>query len=112
LSHFQDRIVSVNNRNSNSVTSKSPFLYNIVVLCPLIVNNRNAISMISKSPVLYHSVRKVSDLIFFCKNLVDFNEEHLHEATFIQIREFFSSLSIASVDGKQHLSEVQLKQRT
>ena len=27
------------------------------------------------------SVRKVFDLIFFCKNLVDFNDEHLLEAT-------------------------------
>ena len=27
----------------------------------------------------YHSVRKVSDLIHFCKNLVDLNKAHLHE---------------------------------
>jgi hypothetical protein len=27
------------------------------------------------------SVRKVSGLISFCKNLVDFNEVHLHEVT-------------------------------
>ena len=30
----------------------------------------------------YYSVRKESDLILFCENLVDFNEVRLHEATF------------------------------
>ena len=47
---------------------------------------------------------------FFCENLMDFNEARLHEAilnlhthTWI-----LSCLSIASVDGKQHLSEVVL----
>jgi hypothetical protein len=56
----------------------------------------------------YCSVRKVSDLIFFYENLVDFNEEHLHEATLNLHTHawIFSCLSIASVDDKQHLSEV------
>jgi hypothetical protein len=53
---------------------------------------------------IYYSVRKV----FFCENLVGFNEMHLHEAilnlyTHVGI---FSYLSIASLGGKQHLTEV------
>ena len=45
---------------------------------------------------------------FFCENLVDFNETRLHEATLnLHIHMWiFSCLSIASVDGKQPLSEV------
>ena len=55
----------------------------------------------------YYSVRKVPDT-FYCENLVDFNEVHLHEATFSLHTHtwIFSLLSIASVDGKQLLSEV------
>ena len=47
---------------------------------------------------------------FICENLVDFNEVRLHEAT-LNLRMhaiIFSRLSIPSVDGKQHLSEVGL----
>ena len=54
------------------------------------------------------SLRKVSDLFIFCKNLVDFNEARLHEATLklhSHSRIFFR-LSIVSVDDKQHLSEI------
>ena len=36
---------------------------------------------LSISPHMYYFVRKVSDLIFFCENLMDFNKAHLHEAT-------------------------------
>ena len=45
---------------------------------------------------------------FFWENLVDFNEARLHEATLNLHTHawFFSSLSIASVDGKQHLNEL------
>ena len=46
---------------------------------------------------------------FYCENLVDFNEAHLHEATLnlhICMREIFSHLSIVSVDDKQRLSEL------
>ena len=53
------------------------------------------------------SVTKVSELLF-CENLVDFNEASLYEAT-VNLHTHtltFSRLSIASVDGKQHLSEV------
>ena len=56
----------------------------------------------------YHSVRKVSDLIFFYENLVDFNEVRLYEV-FLNLHMhvwIFSSLSVATVDVKQHLSEV------
>ena len=54
-------------------------------------------------------VRKLSDHIF-CDNLVDFNEPRLHEATlnFYTHAWIFSHLSIASVDAKQHLSEIVL----
>jgi hypothetical protein len=54
------------------------------------------------------SLRKVSDLFIFCKNLVDFNEARLHETTLnLHIRVWiFSQMSIASVDGRQYLSEV------
>ena len=57
---------------------------------------------------IYNSVRKVSDIILFCENLVDFNEVRLHEATlnFLAHTWIFSHLSIALVDCKQHLSEV------
>ena len=46
--------------------------------------------------------------ILFCENLADFYEARLHEATFNLHTHawIFSSLSIASVDGKQDLSEV------
>ena len=56
---------------------------------------------------VYCSVRKVSD--FFCENLVDFNEARLYETT-LNLHthaEFFPRLSIASVDGTQHLSSLQ-----
>ena len=45
---------------------------------------------------------------FFCENLVDFNEAHLYEVTLnLHVHAWiFSFLSIASVDGKKHLSEV------
>ena len=55
---------------------------------------------------MYNSVRKVYDLIFFCENLVDFNEVHLHEAIFNFYVLIFSHLSIVLVYGKQHLNEV------
>ena len=45
---------------------------------------------------------------FFCENLVDFNEAYLHVVT-LNLRVdvwIFSRLSIASIDGKLHLSEV------
>ena len=53
------------------------------------------------------SVKTVSNF-FFCKNLVDFNKAHLHEATLNLHTHawIFSHLSIASVDSKQHLSEI------
>ena len=56
----------------------------------------------------YHSVRKVSDLIFFFENLVDFNETRHDEATLNLHTHtwIISRLTIASVYGKQHLSEV------
>ena len=57
---------------------------------------------------MYYSVRKVSNLILFCKNLVDFNEAHLYKATLnlhTHMLIFFSPINM-SVDGKQHLSEV------
>ena len=47
--------------------------------------------------------------LFFCDNLVDFDEARLHEVTF-NIRTYawiFSRVSIASVDGKQHLNQVE-----
>ena len=49
-----------------------------------------------------------SFFFFFCKNLVDFNEAHLHEVTLILHTHawIFSHLLIVSVDGKEHLSEV------
>ena len=50
---------------------------------------------------------KVTDLFFFAKHLEEFNEARLHGAT-LNIHThawIFSSLSIASVDRKQHLSE-------
>ena len=43
----------------------------------------------------YCPVKKVSDF-FFCENLVDFNEAHLHEATFIRMREFFPPVNSVS----------------
>ena len=56
---------------------------------------------------MYYYVRNPSD-IFFCKNLVNFNEVHLHEAILnLHTHPWcFSCLSIVSVDGKQHLSGV------
>ena len=54
-------------------------------------------------------VRKLSDLIFFLlRNPGNFNDARLHEATFDlhTCARIFSRLSIASVDGKQHLSKV------
>ena len=53
------------------------------------------------SSILDISLRKVSDLIFLCKNLVDFNEVCLHEATLNLHMHLwiFSCLSIVSVDG-------------
>ena len=44
----------------------------------------------------------------FCKKLVDFNEPHLHEVTFNLLMHvwIFSCLSIASADGKKHLSGI------
>ena len=53
------------------------------------------------------SVRKYPT--FFCENLVDLNEAPLHEATFNLHSNtcIFSRLSLSSVDGKQHLSEVE-----
>jgi hypothetical protein len=55
-----------------------------------------------------YSVRKVPDLICFCKNLVDLYEACLHEVTLNLYMHawIFPRLSILSVDGKQHLSEV------
>ena len=54
------------------------------------------------------SVRKVSDRIFLCENLMDYNLARLHEPTLNLSAHawIFSRLSIASVAGKQHLSEV------
>ena len=57
---------------------------------------------------IYYSFKKISGLIFFCKNLVDFNEAHLREMSLnlhTHTWNFFH-LSIVSVDDKQHLSEV------
>ena len=56
----------------------------------------------------YYSVRKVFDLIFFCENLVDFNQARLHKATLNLHTHvcFFPCLPIVSVNGKQDLSEV------
>jgi len=53
------------------------------------------------------SVRKVPNLLLW-KNLIDFNEAHLHEATFnLHMHALiFYSLPIVSVDGKHHLGEV------
>ena len=47
-------------------------------------------------------------LSLFCENLVDLNEARLHEATLnLHMHErIISCPSIASVDGKQHLSQV------
>ena len=44
---------------------------------------------------------------FFYENLVDFNEPHMNEVTLNLLTHtgIFYRLSIASVDGKQHLSE-------
>ena len=33
--------------------------------------------------IKYYSIRKGSELILFCENVVDFNEERLHETTLI-----------------------------
>ena len=52
------------------------------------------------------SVREISDLIFSCENMVDFNETSLLDLDPSYARVNFSRLSIASVDGKQHFSEV------
>ena len=54
------------------------------------------------------SVRKVSDLSF-CEYLVDFNEASVHETALNLDRHscILSCLSVSSVDGKQHLSEVE-----
>ena len=54
------------------------------------------------------SVRKVSDRIFLCEHLMDYNLARLHEPTLnlSAHARIFSRLSIASVAGKQHLSEV------
>jgi len=54
------------------------------------------------------SVRKVSDRIFLCEHLMDYNLARLHEPTLNLSAHawIFSRLSIASVAGKQHLSEV------
>ena len=56
---------------------------------------------------IYYSIRKVSNL-FFPESLVDFNAARLHETTLNLHTHtwFFSRQSVASVDGKQHLSEV------
>ena len=45
---------------------------------------------------------------FFAKTMVDLNEARLHKATLNLLTHMwiFSRLSIASLDGKQHLSEV------
>ena len=51
----------------------SSFSYSYIIMCVLV-------SLIKKTHV-YHSVKKVLDLIFFFKNLVDFNEVCLPEAT-------------------------------
>ena len=60
-----------------------------------------------RGPKISFSVTKVYDFIFV-RNMVDFNEARLHEATLNLHRHawIFSRLSITSVDGKQHLSEV------
>ena len=54
--------------------------------------------------VCYKSIRPY---FFSCENLVDFNEVRLHEPTLnIHTHAWIvSRLSIASADGKQHLSE-------
>ena len=54
------------------------------------------------------SVRKVSDRIFLCEHLMDYNLARLHEPTLNLSAHalIFSRLSIASVAGKQQLSEV------
>ena len=46
--------------------------------------------------------------LFFCENLVDFSEAHLHEATLNLHTHawIFYRLSVTSVDGKQHLREI------
>ena len=46
--------------------------------------------------------------LFFCVNLADFKEARLHETT-VNLHtnaRIFYHLSVASVDGKQHLSKV------
>ena len=39
------------------------------------------LAIIFRDSVLHREDRKVSDFIFFCENLEDFNEARLHEAT-------------------------------
>jgi hypothetical protein len=58
--------------------------------------------------ITHHPVRKVSDLIFYCENLEDSNEARLREGTLNLNTHawIFPRLSIALVDGNQHLSEV------
>ena len=56
---------------------------------------------------MYHCVRKVYDIIFL-KNLVAFNGVLARgglEPSYACMN-FFSCLSLASVNGKQHLTEV------
>ena len=59
--------------------------------------------------IIYNTVlEKYLAHFFFFFNFVDFNEARLHEAAFnLHMHVWmFSCLSIASVDGKQHLREV------
>ena len=62
---------------------------------------------INTSCLQYYHVREVSKL-FFCENLMNFNEAILYEASLNLHTHtwIFSRRSIASVNGKQHLSKV------
>ena len=75
--------------------------YILLVFYRFNINSSNLQVLLSYKSILH---------FFFCENLEDFNEAHLHEAT-VDIHMptwIFSRLSIASVDDKQHLSEIVL----
>ena len=69
------------------------------------IRNFNFIVAIFWCDLSARSVRKLSDLVFFCKNLANFNEVLLHEAT-LAPHNACVNLFLPSVDGKQNLSEV------
>ena len=73
------------------------------VKCNTLINNRNYRNRFVTQCI---TLRKVSDLILFCKNMVDFNKAFLHMATLKLYTHIFSRLSIVAVDDKQRLSEV------